>query len=401
MTDSTNISSELSKAFLEEFELGPWCNGPLSTLKFAVSDLIDIEERVTGCGNPIWLSGRPPAACNAVSVDLLLSSGGQCVGKTLVDEFGNSLLGESRFHGTPLNPSAPEHVPGGPASGAASAVACKQVDFAIAVDTGTAVQVAASNCRLFGYRPKIASVSTAGILPVAPSFDTLGVMASNAETLLKVGTLFSNTLPQIEKKLEFLILAEGWNLLSGALSAELMRRFKTVETTLDLNVREFSLKELNTKQGASIELWYETYREIIAMELWSSFGSWVEDRKPELGSEAKANISIARRKDRSESSKYYQHRAELRRAMEAALGPDKVLCIPSVSEPAPKKNFIASVDDSGAYYPSTLALCSLSALSGLPALTVPAALIDGVPIGLTMISANEQALLAILQKCGS
>ena len=109
-----------SNAFLEEFELGPWSSGTLSGLQFAVSDLIDVEERPTGCGNPAWLEKRAPAACNALCVDILLSSGAQCIGKTKADEFTFSLLGENIFFGTPLNPRAPERVPGGSSSGTAS-----------------------------------------------------------------------------------------------------------------------------------------------------------------------------------------------------------------------------------------------------------------------------------------
>lgn len=402
MTETNSIySTNQSKAFLEEFELGPWSNGELSGLKFAVSDLIDVEERVTGCGNPFWLSNRPPAACNAVAVDLLLSAGSQCVGKTLVDEFGNSLLGESRFHGTPLNPAAPDHVPGGPMSGAASAVACSHVDFAIGVDSGPGVQIASSNCRLFGFRPRVGSVSTAGILPVAPSFDTIGVLANNAETLLQVSKKLSCITADFSKKLDFVLLSDAWNSLSPELSSELMKKFRLVEQALGLNVSNCSLKDLDSTLASDWQTWYLTYREIVAMEIWSSFGTWVEERKPELGSEAKANIFIARRIDRSESSRYYSSRAELKYALRSFLSSDKVLCIPSSNQPAPKKGYIASAEDPGEYYPSTLALCSLSAIAGLPSLTLPLASIEGVPIGLTLISTNESALLSILARCGS
>lgn len=403
MTDAktSSYTAEQSNAFLEEFELGPWCNGELSGLKFAVSDLIDVEERVTGCGNPFWLSNRAPAACNAVAVDLLLSAGSQCVGRTFIDEFGNSLLGESRFQGTPLNPRAPEHVPGGPMSGAASAVACGQVDFAIGVDSGPGAQIAASNCRLFGYRPRRAAVSTAGLLPVAPSFDTVGVLANTPEQLLLVSKVISCITPDFSSKLDFLLLDEAWQSLSEALSSELLKKFKMVEQTLSLKVSNCSLKDLQSSHAADLQNWYLTYREIVAMEIWSSFGTWVEERKPELGSEAKANIFIARRIDRSESSKFYSRRAELKAALRNFLEPDKVLCIPSASEPAPKKGFIASAQDPGEYYPSTLALCSIAAISGLPSLTLPLTIIDGVPIGLTLISTNDASLLSILARCGS
>src|SRR5215467_7381334 len=56
-------------------------------------------------------------------VEQLLAAGAACEGKTISDEVAFSLLGENVFYGTPLNPAAPERVPGGSSSGSASVVA--------------------------------------------------------------------------------------------------------------------------------------------------------------------------------------------------------------------------------------------------------------------------------------
>ena len=387
-----------SNAFLEEFELGPWRNGPLSGLKFAVGDFIDVEERATGCGNPSWLSGKAPAACNAVCVDILLSSGAQCVGKTHADEFGFSLLGENSFYGTPLNPSAPDHVPGGPASGAASAVACKLVDFAIAVDSGAAVQVASSNCGLFGFRAGHGHVPTAGILPIAPSFDTIGVFAQSPENLKKVVEALCSTHVDPDGKFEFLILDEAWNLLEKELASKLRAKLDGIKDALGLSMKSCSLSDLKAQSAKDLHSWYQTYSELHYMENWSSFGSWVEDRKPELGAEAKANMYRARMIDRSESSKFYVLRQEMRTALIDFLKGDKILCIPATTDLAPRRGYIASAEDPGDYYPTTLSLCALAALAGLPALTLPLAPENGLPIGMTLIASRESVLVSILNR---
>ena len=144
------ITAEQSGAFIERFSLPPTGDGPLAGLRFAVKDLIDVAGHRTGCGNPDWLSTHPPARVSAVCVEQLLAAGAACEGKTITDEVAFSLLGENFFYGTPLNPAAPDRVPGGSSCGSASAVACGLVDFALGTDTGGSVRIPASYCGLWG-----------------------------------------------------------------------------------------------------------------------------------------------------------------------------------------------------------------------------------------------------------
>ena len=174
-----------SGAFVQEFTLEPKGSGLLTGLRFAVKDLIDLKGYVTSCGNPSWRDTHPVAAANAVCVDQLLFAGAECAGKTVTDELAFGLSGENHFFGTPLNPRAPNRVPGGSSSGSASAVACGLVDFALGTDTGGSVRVPASNCGIFGMRPSSGVISVAGVNPLAPTFDTVGAMASSYETLAK------------------------------------------------------------------------------------------------------------------------------------------------------------------------------------------------------------------------
>src|SRR4051812_11832576 len=129
------LSIDQSGAFIETFTLGPTKDGPLRGLTFAVKDLIDVAGYRTGCGNPKWLATHPPASVSAVCVEQLLAAGATCTGKTITDEFAFSLLGENFHYGTPLNPAAPQRVPGGSSSGSASAVGCGGGDFSVGAGT--------------------------------------------------------------------------------------------------------------------------------------------------------------------------------------------------------------------------------------------------------------------------
>ena len=147
---SSTITITQSNAFVPTFDLSPTGSGPLDGLRFVVKDTIDVAGFKTGCGNPTWRDSHPAAVVHAVCVEQLLRAGARCVGKTISDELALSLLGENYFYGTPLNPRAPERVPGGSSSGSASAVAAV---IPIAMITRT------------GHRPAMNRTPAGSILP--------------------------------------------------------------------------------------------------------------------------------------------------------------------------------------------------------------------------------------------
>ena len=90
------------------------------------------------------------------------------VGKTHSDEMAYSLNGENVDYGTPINPKAPDRIPGGSSSGSAVAVARELVDFALGTDCGGSVRLPASYCGIFG-------------------IETIGWFARNAVLMRRIG----------------------------------------------------------------------------------------------------------------------------------------------------------------------------------------------------------------------
>src|SRR5256884_3123423 len=111
-------------------------DGPLSGLTFAAKDLFDVAGHPTGGGNPDWARANPVPERHAWAVQRLLDAGSDLIGKTITDEVSLGILGENPFYGTPTNPRAPGHVPGGSSSGSAAAVAAGICDTALGTDTG-------------------------------------------------------------------------------------------------------------------------------------------------------------------------------------------------------------------------------------------------------------------------
>src|SRR5947199_2918064 len=161
-------------------------NGPLAGLTFAAKDLFDVAGHPTGGGNPDWARQHPVPTRHAWAVQRLLDAGATLIGKTVTDEVSLGILGENPFDGTPLNPKAPDRVPGGSSSGSASAVAQGLCDVALGTDTGGSVRVPASFCGLYGIRPTHGRLDLTGMMAQAPSSDTTGWFARDAKTFARV-----------------------------------------------------------------------------------------------------------------------------------------------------------------------------------------------------------------------
>lgn len=380
-----------SKALVENFTIGPKNPGILDGLRFVVKDLIDLESRKTACGNPTWRDTHPVAAANAVCVDQLLYSGATCIGKTILDELAFGLNGENFFYGTPLNPKAPDRVPGGSSSGSASAVACGIADFALGTDTGGSVRVPASNCGIFGMRPTYGSISLAGVNPLAPSFDTVGVFASTHAILCKVvSVLIARDIPSPVKVGTVYFLNEAFALcdpeVNEALKAavELIRdafRNKTRDTTLRSITEECSEKGLQD--------WYDTYCHVQWAEIWSCLGSWVTETRPLFGPRTERNFQLASGVDRRKTVQAIHRREMYYRALKNFLGPNDLICMPTVAALPPVKGSLGIDRTVGDYYPRMLSLTAVAGIGRLPQVTLPMGSVRGIPVGLSLLASER------------
>ncbi len=164
-------------------------SGPLTGLTTVVKDAFDIAGERTGAGSPEWLAAGVAAATTATAVQQVLDAGATIVGKTVCDEFLYSVTGANWHYGTPVNPRAPDRLPGGSSSGSASATAGGACDFALGTDTGGSVRVPAALCGVFGIRTSHGRVAIGGVVPMAPSFDSVGWFAPSAGVLQRIGSV--------------------------------------------------------------------------------------------------------------------------------------------------------------------------------------------------------------------
>uniref|UniRef100_A0A2P2MRS7 Uncharacterized protein MANES_09G165600 n=2 Tax=Rhizophora mucronata TaxID=61149 RepID=A0A2P2MRS7_RHIMU len=293
-------------AFTEKFVLKPSSSGqelPLNGLTFAVKDIFDMDGRVTGFGNPDWAGTHSAATSTAPAVLAVLRGGAICVGKTVMDEMAYCINGENKHYGTPTNPCAPDRVPGGSSSGSAVTVGAKLVDFSLGTDTGGSVRVPASYCSIFGFRPSHNAISTAGVIPLAQSFDTVGWFARDPLILKQVGYVLLG-LPDIKpaQPSEIIIAEDCFRLSSipnDCLSEVLVKSVKKLfggeivkhvalgELVKDEvpSLNHFMSKEIQDQEYniPSLAALSSAMRLLQRYEFKKNHGEWVTTVKPDLG----------------------------------------------------------------------------------------------------------------------
>ncbi len=389
----TPITIQQSNAFIAKFDLPPTGSGPLDGLRFAVKDIIDVAGWKTGCGNPTWRDSHPPAVVHAPCVEQLLRAGARCVGKTITEELAFSLIGENHFYGTPLNPQAPDRVPGGSSSGSASAVACGLVDFALGTDTGGSVRVPASNCGIWGLRPSYGFISVAGVNPLAPTFDTVGVFAHTAEVLARAASVLLACAPAPAKQPDAIyLIREAFQLSDAEVQQALAEPVKRLRDSFGERVREISLRDvIGDESAADFSTWTDTYCVLQWAEIRSCLGAWIADVKPAFGPATAASLELTTQLDRRRIADAVERRERYCRALRGFLGANDLLCIPTTPTLAPRKGQAPKRSASGGgYYPRTLAMTSIAGIGRLPQVSIPLAHCSGVPIGLSMLAAPAQ-----------
>jgi len=347
--------------------------GELCGLRFAVKDVFDVAGHPTGAGNPTWLATHAVPHATSPIITTLLAAGATLVGKTVTDELAYSIHGDNIHYGTPLNPRAPDRVPGGSSSGSVAAVAAGLCDFALGTDTGGSTRVPASYCGVWGLRTTHGLLPREAMVPLQPAFDTATWFAQDANVFERVGSVLLPQRPKHGFKRALLltdVLAEA--------DAVFHERVEQVFTAFDGARTRHALAT-----PGMLEEWRRTYVTASAYDGWQVHGAWITANRPDFSPAVAARWQFAARVDARDAALAVQRQGAIRKQVGDLLGEDGVAIIPSAASVAPLLSAGgAEVDE---VRTRSFRITCIAGLAGLPQVSLPFSTDAGLPIGVSLL----------------
>jgi aspartyl-tRNA(Asn)/glutamyl-tRNA(Gln) amidotransferase subunit A len=320
--------------------------GRYAGIPIALKDLFDIEGEPTPAGSAV-LADAPEAKENAPVVARMLGAGFIPVGRVNMTEFAFSGLGINPHYGTPSSPwdRASRRIPGGSSSGTAVAVADGMAAAGLGTDTGGSCRIPAAFCGIVGYKPTARRIPITGVLPLAPSLDSVGPLAPSVACCAAIDAILAGDTPSAPTpaRLDGLRLAVPENLVLDGMDDTVAASFDTALAALTaagariekMRFGEFAdLPAANAKGGFAASEAYAWHRHLLATR-----GS---------GYDPRIRVRIARGEHMSAADyvDLCNARARLIASFDRATAPYDCLLMPSVPIIAPR---IADLDDERAY----------------------------------------------------
>ena len=347
-------------------------------MRVAVKDLFAVQGQVIGAGNQQWLAQQStPETASAPAVQQLLDAGASVQGMARTDEFAYSLAGTNGHYGTPPNPRVPDRISGGSTSGPASAVALGQADIGLGTDTGGSIRIPSSYQGLWGIRPSHGAVSVEGLIPLAPSFDTVGWICRDAGTLRRAGDAL---LPAArEQALSKILVAPHLMDIADAPVAALLQQ------ALSAWGGDLPTPQQIDFDASQLAGWVKAFQTRQGYEAWKANGAWIARHWDSLNPDVKSRFQSASRITEADLQAADVVLAKARVTIDALLG-DSVLLLPSASSFAPLRTEAAMggkvIETARA---KTFQLTCIAGISGRCAISMPVPYGQHAPAGLCMV----------------
>jgi len=252
--------------------------GRYAGIPISLKDLLDVAGEPTPAASVV-LADAPPARHHALVVQRLLAAGLIPVGRTNMTEFAFSGVGINPHYGTPRSPydRATGRIPGGSSSGAAVSVADGMALAAIGTDTGGSCRIPAAFCGVVGYKPTARRVPLHGVLPLAPSLDSVGPLANTVACCAAIDAILAGEpapdLPDL--KLAGMRLAIPTNLMLDGMDAPTEDAIDRAVQRLDragahIHQRDFAalnmIQQAHARGGFAVVEAYAWHRGLLARE---------------------------------------------------------------------------------------------------------------------------------------
>ena len=359
--------------------------GPYAGIPIALKDLFDIAGEPTPAGSKV-LADAPPATANAPVVARMLAAGFIPAGRANMTEFAFSGLGINPHYGTPTSPwdRASRRIPGGSSSGTAVAIADGMAAAGLGTDTGGSCRIPAAFCGIVGYKPTARRIPLAGVLPLAPSLDSVGPLAPSVACCAEIDAILAGETAKapVPARLNGLRLAVPDTLVLDGLDDTVAAAFETALSTLSaagarIEKARFAafdaVPEVNARGGFAASEAYAWHRRLLAKH----------------GGEYDPRIRVRIGRGEGISAADYLDlvaaRARLIAAFDAETAPYDCVVMPAVPIVAPP---IGTLDDERQYNSINMLILRNTALGNFfdrCAISVPCHSAGGAPVGLMLM----------------
>ncbi len=403
-------------------------NAPLLGVPIAHKDIFCTAGIRTTCGSRMLTDFVAPY--DATVVARLNAAGCVPVGKTNMDEFAMGSSNETSFFGPVRNPWDAQRVPGGSSGGSAAAVAARLVPAATGTDTGGSIRQPAALCGITGLKPSYGRVSRYGMIAFASSLDQAGPMAQTAEDCALLlaamagfderdATALTAAVPDYQAALRSPIqglrigvvrehFGEGLDATVGDAMQAALREYerlgaKLVDISLPNSGHALPCYYVLAPAEASSNLArYDGVRYgYRAAEYRDLEDMYKKTRSQGFGPEVKRRIMIGTYAlSAGYYDAYYLKAQRLRRLIAQDFGQAFESCDVIAGPTAPSPAFaIGAKSDPVSMYLNDIYTIPVN-LAGLPAISLPAGFVEGLPVGLQLIGRylDEARLLNVAHK---
>ncbi|KZX13084.1 Asp-tRNA(Asn)/Glu-tRNA(Gln) amidotransferase subunit GatA [Methanobrevibacter curvatus] len=387
--------------------------GALSGLVFAIKANINVEDFVISAASKTLENYY--GSYNATVIDNILNEDGIILGITNMDEFAAGSSTESSYFGSTDNPAATGRIPGGSSGGSAAAVASLMCDIALGSDTGGSIRNPSSHCGVFGFKPTYGAVSRQGLLDLSMSLDQIGPLGADSSAIaIGLNSLVTND-PKDCTSLkwnssDFLKPLENnpEELIEGKKIA-VVKEFSDVTDDKINGLVDKSLEKIEDLGGEIINLKFDyvdlclpTYYLINYVEFFSAtrkydgrkYGYKIEDV---CGEEVLRRIEMGSYISQQEfSGKYYKRALQARSLIRTEINKllDGVDLIASPTVPKLPHKIGDKLEPMEMYAYDVLTV--IANLAGIPAASMKAGDVNGIPVGL-QLQAKPKEDLKILE----
>lgn len=353
--------------------------GPLHGVPVAVKDLIDVAGLPTTCGSATSFGG--PATADADVVKRLRECGAVIVGKTTLHEFAYGATGDRSVHGASRNPHDPSRMSGGSSGGSAVAVASGMVPLALGTDTAGSVRVPAALCGVVGLKPAYDAISSAGVYPLAPTLDHVGLFTTtSADAQLAYDAIVGRqTSPGDDRQ-----LTVGWIAPDGIAVTD--PRIDVL-TAGAVDQAGFAV---TTVPWSSDRPLFDVFSTLQGREAFEVHAGHLAADRDRIDPEVLARLLRGQEISDALYGEADRVRDEFRATVDDLLAAYDVLALPTVPVVAPPID-CRSVTVAGVELEVRSALLSLTSpwnLAGVPAVSVPAGEVDGLPVAVQLVTAR-------------